>query len=417
MSVSKRKGSPFYWYDFTLEIDGQNRRFRGSTQTASRSDAETIEAIERRKTLMAAHLGERKEWTLDQACGSYWEEHAKFLPTAVNIERDILHLERLLGETVLLSKINGSRIMRDLVARRRAEVAVSPNARYGSNRTVNTATETLRAIVRRASNIHDVHIAKVDWGALLLEEADQRDRYLSIDECRRLLHAAADHLKPIIEFALLTGLRKGNILSMDWSQIDMQAGLITLKVKSKKQGGKTHSIPIAEPLFVLLANLGPRERGPVFTYTPPHPGRRRIEEAQAALAEHDGNYSAASRSLGITDNGLRKRLAAAKKIPAPRPVKSVDRAWRAALRRARIEDFRFHDLRHTCASWMVQNGVPLEVVQKILGHSDIRTTMRYAHHAPGAMSSGLATLSTQLRHMDGSREAQCIERKNRISSG
>lgn len=186
--------------------------------------------------------------------------------------------------------------------------------------------------------------------------------------------------------------------------------------KSKKPGGKTHSIPIAEPLLVLLAGLGPRERGPVFTFTPSHPGRRQIEEAQAALAEHNGNYSAAARALGITDNGLRKRLAAAAKIPAPRPLKSIDTAWKNALSRANIENFRFHDLRHTCGSWLVQNGVPLEVVKVILGHADIRTTMRYAHHAPGAKSAGLATLAAQLRHTDGLSKGQDVE-NDRITSG
>lgn len=234
MSIFKRNGSPYYWYDFTLEIDGQRRRFRGSTQTKSKSDAETIEAIERRKALMAAHLGEKKEWTLDQAADSYFEEHAKFLPSAANIERDILNLERLLGETVLLSHLHGSRIMRDFVARRRGEAAIGRAGDLVSNRTVNSETETLRAIIRRAANVHDIRTARVDWRALLLEEADQRDRYLTVDECRRLLDQAANHLKPIIEFGLLTGFREGNILKLDWSQIDLRARLITLRVNPPK---------------------------------------------------------------------------------------------------------------------------------------------------------------------------------------
>ena len=63
-----------------------------------------------------------------------------------------------------------------------------------------------------------------------------------------------------------------------------------------------------------------------------------------------------------------------------------------ALKKACIENFRFHDLRHTAASWMVQGGAGLYSVQKILGHSSIRTTQRYAHLSPGYLESEISEI-------------------------
>ena len=65
-------------------------------------------------------------------------------------------------------------------------------------------------------------------------------------------------------------------------------------------------------------------------------------------------------------------------------LRSIKKAFAGALERAGIERFRFHDLRHTAGSWLVQNGAPLDLVQEILGHATIATTKRYAHHADHA---------------------------------
>ena len=70
----------------------------------------------------------------------------------------------------------------------------------------------------------------------------------------------------------------------------------------------------------------------------------------------------------------------------------VDKSFKTALRMAGIDDFRFHDLRHTAASWMIQCGADLYAVQKILGHTHIRTTQRYAHQSPEYLENQIGVL-------------------------
>jgi integrase len=132
--------------------------------------------------------------------------------------------------------------------------------------------------------------------------------------------------------AICTGLRAQNVIRLDWSETGMFARVITVRVKSKKPGGRVLTVPIAQPLFVVLANLGPRDAGRVFLYR-------------------------------------------------GRPIKTDTRhAFLIALRKAGIDaHYTWHDLRHTAASWMRQRKVPIDVIREILGHTDIKSTMRYAH--------------------------------------
>ncbi|HEX6960011.1 MAG TPA: site-specific integrase [Ferrovibrio sp.] len=228
-----------------------------------------------------------------------------------------------------------------------------------SNSSVNRELQLLRAVVYRAKIHLEAEVGTVNWKELKLREPDHRTRYLSNDEAARLIAAASPHLQPIIEFALLTGARAANIIGLDWSQVDLPNRRITFKIKSKKQGGKNHILPITDDLAALLRKQGPAEKGPVFTY-----------EGAA--------------------------------------VKSVKTAFRAACRRAEIKDFRFHDLRHTAGSWMVQSGIPLEIVKEVLGHEVIQTTMRYAHHDTEAKDRALATLASRMRHADSHQKTKLL---------
>ena len=137
---------------------------------------------------------------------------------------------------------------------------------------------------------------------------------------------------------------------------------IRFLVKSRKPGGKVHIVPMSKECRALLSTLNPKDKGPVFTYK-------------------------------------------------GRDIKSWKTAWKGALRRAGIEDFRWHDLRHTAASWMVAKGIPLDVVQKILGHESIQTTMRYAHREDTARRAAVEALGAQFGHNQVGPDSQVPEKK------
>jgi integrase len=225
----------------------------------------------------------------------------------------------------------------------------------------------LRALLNVARHKWKVATADVDWRAHKLSEPEPVERFLTAAEADALLAASAPHMRAIIACALYTGLRRGNVVGLDWSQVDLVARLITVHGKSRKPGGKKIVVPIAAPLLVLFGNLTPRDHGPVFAYQAP-----------------------------MRRNGV---------VPAPRTIADVKTAFRAACRRAGLTGLRFHDLRHTAASWMVQEGVPLDVVQRILGHTDIKLTQRYAHRSPDAQRQAVEAIGRHWR-LDGTIPAQ-----------
>jgi integrase len=165
-----------------------------------------------------------------------------------------------------------------------------------------------------------------------LPEAQPRTRFLSREEYRRLIAAAEPHLKPIIEVAVETGLRQGELLGLRWDQLDLDRREIRLVETKSKQ---PRVVPLStRAVAVFVAR--PRISDSPFIFTNPSTGHR---------------------------------------------YKTVKRAFQTACRRSGIEDFRFHDLRHTFASWAVQNGADLYRVSRILGHSTLQMTTRYAHLA------------------------------------
>ncbi len=348
MAIRRRPGSPYWQYDFTVN----GRRCRGSTETESRETAKIVEAKLRSDALLGHHTKKKPEGSLDLVCGRYWSEHAHSLPSAYTLEYQIDRLRKGLGRQTLLSELTDNAVA-IYVARRRGQV---------SDSSVNRELTLLRAILRMARDRWGYEVAMPNWPAHWLREPAPRDRYLTAEEADRLIAAAAKHLQPIIRFLLFTGCRLSNCTRLDWSQIDMRSREIWFSQKSKLPGGKPHIVPMSEPCFVLLANLGPQPDGPVFTYK-------------------------------------------------GRPVKSLRHSWATALKKAGIKNFRRHDLRHTAASWMVQNGVPLDVVQQILGHADIRTTQRYAHREDAAKRAAVEAIQSHMSHIGQSPAAQASGKK------
>ncbi len=171
----------------------------------------------------------------------------------------------------------------------------------------------------------------------MLKEPTRRIRFLSRDEAQRLLAALPEHQADMAAFALATGLRASNVTGLEWSQVDLVRRLAWVHPDQAK-ARKAIPVPLnAEAVGIIRRWLG-RHMTHVFSY-----------------------------------HG--------------KPITQVStKAWYAALERAGIEDFRWHDLRHTWASWHVQNGTPLYVLQELGRWESAEMVRRYAHLAAEHLS-------------------------------
>lgn len=281
------------------------------------------------------------DMTLRAACERYWQEHARHLKSAQTVNEHLNHLERLMGPMTLLSDITAGRV-RQFVECRREEVAPA---------TVNRNLSTLRRLLRTAQEEWDVVVAPVQMRRFFLPEPVGREVFLTEHEADRLIDELVPHLQAIVRMALYTGLRRGNLTALQWSEVDLENARLSLRVKHKHREGKIHSVPLIPEAVTLLRCLAPdpaERQGPVFYY---------------------GN-----RHLGCWCFTCKHRP----KLHG-KPIGDFKKGFDAARKRAGLPHVRFHDLRHTVASRLLNAGYPLKVVKDILGHSDIRTTERYAH--------------------------------------
>ena len=323
MPLYQRSGSPFWQYDFT--VNGQ--RFRGSTGETGKREARAVEDDHKQNAKRL--FGPRKrEWTVQMMCETYWDERAQHRASSSTILGQLAAMRRHMGKDRKLGSLTNATVM-DYRAKRRGDGL--------QQHSINREVTILRAALRYVSEVHHVNVPPLKWAALKHEEPAPRQRYLTFEEWGALLEAAPASLKPILICAVTTGLRKDNILSLDWASVRLSAKRIALTVK----GNKIHEVRIGALLAAALSAM-PERKGRVFD------------------------------------------------------TRNFEKRWRQAVKDADLADFRFHDLRHTFASWARQNGADIADVKEALGHSDISMTMRYAHIKPDAQDTAFDRVSAAL---------------------
>lgn len=335
MSLYKRKDSPFWWARFTHN----GRRLQQSTGTADRVAAQQCHDKLKASLWEQDRLGVKPRRTWNDAVVRYLRETGHKSTHQEDI-RKLRWLDRFLRDLPL-----------DSINRDKLDEIAEAKAREAIGATANRYLALVRAILRKAA---------YEWEWIdrapkvrMFKEQSRRVRWITRAEADALLRALPEHLADMVKFALHTGLRQRNVTELEWSQIDMPRKVAWIHPDQAK-ARKAIPVPLNDEAAAVL--------------------RRRIGKHDTRVFTYQVN---------------RKRG----KQPAPRPVRWVNNtAWKSALKRAGIESFRWHDLRHTWASWHVQAGTPLYELQQLGGWESPDMVKRYAHLAPEHLAKAAANI-------------------------
>ena len=220
-----------------------------------------------------------------------------------------------------------------------------------ANSTVNRTMEVVRAVLRRAAN---------EWEWLdrvprvrMLPEPNRRVRWITREEADRLIAVLPKHLAAMARFSLETGLRRSNVTGLEWSQVDLARRTAWIHPDQAK-ARKAIAVPLSAAAVVLLREQIGKHATHVFSFR-------------------------------------------------GKPLRQANtKAWRSALEKVGIENFRWHDLRHTWASWHVQAGTPLHVLQELGGWECVEMVRKYAHLSTAHLADYVDRLSSlRLAAQDG----------------
>ena len=312
------KGHPTETATFHRETDA--KRWIQDTESAIREGRHFKTSVARRRT-----VGELIARYVDEV-----------LPTKPrSAPKQLAQLEWWHSEIGALTLAN---VTPDILADCRNKLLRGPGRR-GENRSPSTVVRYMAAL----SHVFSVAVREYGWiesnpmrKVTKPKEPAGRSRFLSDLERDRLLEACrasdAPYLYPIVVLALSTGMRQGEILGLDWDDVDLRSGTVTLR---ETKNGETRVVPLAGHALEVMRS---------------HAKVRRLDSILV--------------------------------FPSPRdPTKpwSPRAPWNKALAIADLKDFRFHDLRHSAASYLAMNGATPPEIAAVLGHKTLQMVKRYAH--------------------------------------
>jgi integrase len=295
----------------------KGNRIQQSSGTSERIKAEEYEAKLKSSLWEQERLGAKPIYQWNDAVVRYLRETQYKVSQASDISR-LRWLDQYLNGVELQA------IKRDLLDK----ILTAKKAEGVENSTANRVLEIVRAVLMKACN---------EWEWLdrvpsirMLPEPTKRVRWLTRNEADRLIAELPPHLADMVCFSLETGLRRSNVTGLQWSQVDLVRRMAWIHPDQAK-ARKAIPVPLSSAAVAVL--------------------RKQIGKHQANVFSFRG-----------------------------KPVHQVNtKAWHKALKRVGIENFRWHDLRHTWASWHIQEGTPQHVLQELGGWSGSDMVQRYAH--------------------------------------
>jgi integrase len=282
--------------------------------------------------------------TMRQLAADYLEQHAVPKKRARSVKNDCSMIDR-----IILPRL-GSKKVAAVQSRDIQSLHVSMKGTpYQANRLLALLSKMLSLAVK--------------WGwrsdnpvkGIERFQEERRERWLSDHELGQLLSVLIDHPNQraanAVRLQLLTGARLGEVLKARWSDFDLDRGVWTKPSHHTKQK-RTEHIPLSGPTLTLLSDM-----------------REKTDPKEANLLP--GNASG-------------------------RPLQDIKKFWKAVTKQAGIADYRLHDNRHTHASHLVSSGLSLEIVGRLLGHTNPITTKRYAHIADSPLRAATERFGAKL---------------------
>lgn len=346
MGLYKRKDSPVWWMSFRHK---GRRRFE-STGTKNRKLAERIHAKKLTEILEGKWFNEKKAEpvSMDELLTRYEKKISPLLSPTTH-DRNQQMIKNLRG---FFGKYQVSEMCAPVVSRYKEKM-------LGEEYSKETIVREL-GLLRRIFNIaiHEWEVCETNPVPRVLRTLgkvdNKRVRYLDPEEVQKLMVALPTWLRSIVMVTRHTGLRRSNILNLTWDQVDLSRKVIIIgKTKNLEPLG----IPLTETVCKVLA-----EQGKVRHLNSPY-----------VFCDESG---------------------------APYDLCRVSVAFRRARKKAGIENLRFHDLRHDFASSLVQAGVDIYRVKDLLGHKDLRMTVRYSHLAPENLRDAIKVLDEKTSGYD-----------------
>ena len=331
MAVRKRKNGG-WMIDVVLWKGGERVRIRKTAGVKTKQEALEIERKERQK-LKLNPVRTSSEIPLFSAFAK------EFLDTYAAVENK--HSERRSKEMILRYHLVPAfgKMRLDAITARHVDAYKAEKLASGlAPKTVNNQLIVLSRALRVA----------VEWGRLstalrirLLKAKAPDFRFFSFDEAARLLAASDPTWRPMVLFAVRTGMRLGELMALRWSDIDMNAGRVVVRrsvylgVIDTPKGGRSREIPLSDQVLDVLKTL--KRRGE-YVFCQPNGAMLTMDYCRYPLRRF-------CRMAGLPEAG-----------------------W--------------HALRHTFASHLVMRGVPLKAVQDLMGHATFEVTLRYSHLSP-----------------------------------
>jgi len=333
MSLYKRKDSSFWWIKLPA-IKGELKPLVRSTGTANKRQAQQLHQKLVHERWEQDQLGAKPRKTWDEAAERFLAETTHKRTRAWDVSMLRWFHPHLGGKALA----DVSRALLDEVRAKRARGVTAG--------TVNRYMALVRAILRRACYEWEWldRVPKVG----MMRDQGGRIRALTRDEFARLVAELPEHLRDMAVFSVATGLRQGNVTKLQWKQVSLERRHLWISADQHKNG-QAHGVPLNDMALEVLT----RRAGDHPTYVFSYEGR---------------------------------------------PITQVNtKAWRNALKRAGIEDFRWHDLRHTFATWHREAGTPTHELQRLGGWKTQSMVERYAHVAP----EGLHLAASRLDRLMG----------------